>query len=35
MLTPAAREAFADIGWGWGGRWHGVKDFMHFSSNNR
>jgi len=27
--------AFDDIGWGWGGRWKTLKDWMHFSSNNR
>ncbi|MGI8408199.1 MAG: M15 family metallopeptidase [Actinomycetota bacterium] len=24
-------KAFADIGWGWGGEWQSVKDWMHFS----
>lgn len=24
-------EAFADIGWGWGGNWNTLKDWMHFS----
>jgi len=24
-------EAFADIGWGWGGNWSSLKDWMHFS----
>ncbi len=24
-------KAFADIGWGWGGKWQSVKDWMHFS----
>ncbi len=34
MVTPAARAAFASIGWGWGGSWFGsTKDYMHFSSN--
>jgi hypothetical protein len=34
MVTPAVREAFASIGWGWGGSWFGsTKDYMHFSSN--
>ncbi|SEG76814.1 D-alanyl-D-alanine carboxypeptidase [Thermomonospora echinospora] len=28
-------QAFADIGWGWGGNWTGVKDYQHFSSNGR
>jgi hypothetical protein len=25
-------QAFADIGWGWGGDWHSLKDYMHFSA---
>lgn len=24
-------KAFGDIGWGWGGEWQSVKDWMHFS----
>lgn len=24
-------QAFADIGWGWGGYWNSLKDWMHFS----
>lgn len=28
-------EAFADIGWAWGGNWNTLKDWMHFSSNGR
>ena len=24
-------RAFDAIGWGWGGRWHSLKDYMHFS----
>lgn len=28
-------EAFGDIGWGWGGRWNTLKDWMHFSRNGR
>ena len=35
MLTPAARRAFTDLGWGWGGTWRSLKDYMHFSSTNR
>jgi len=35
MLTPAARRAFTDLGWGWGGGWRSLKDYMHLSSNNR
>jgi hypothetical protein len=29
---PVVR-AFASIGWGWGGSWHSLKDFQHFSRN--
>ena len=28
-------QAFDAIGWAWGGRWQTVKDYQHFSSNNR
>ncbi|NNF88269.1 MAG: M15 family metallopeptidase [Acidimicrobiia bacterium] len=28
-------EAFADIGWGWGGSWSGVLDYQHFSASGR
>ncbi len=28
-------EAFAEIGWGWGGDWRSLKDYQHFSRNNR
>ncbi|MDX1468446.1 MAG: M15 family metallopeptidase [Acidimicrobiia bacterium] len=28
-------EAFDAIGWGWGGRWSTLKDWMHFSHNGR
>lgn len=28
-------EAFADIGWEWGGNWDTLKDWMHFSSSGR
>jgi hypothetical protein len=24
-------KAFSSIGWGWGGKWHSLKDYMHFS----
>jgi hypothetical protein len=30
-----AVAAFDEIGWGWGGRWRTLKDFQHFSLNNR
>ncbi len=34
MVTAAVRQAFASIGWGWGGSWFGsTKDYMHFSIN--
>lgn len=26
-------EAFDALGWGWGGRWSSLKDWMHFSQN--
>jgi hypothetical protein len=26
-------DAFDAIGWGWGGRWSTLKDYMHFSQN--
>jgi hypothetical protein len=33
MVTPAVVEAFASVGWGWGGAWTGsTKDYMHFSA---
>jgi hypothetical protein len=28
-------SAFAAIGWGWGGEWQSLKDWMHFSLNGR
>lgn len=28
-------EAFDEIGWGWGGRWNTLKDWMHFSQSGR
>lgn len=28
-------RAFARVGWGWGGSWHGLKDLQHFSANGR
>jgi hypothetical protein len=32
MVRPAVIDAFASIGWEWGGDWSGdTKDYMHFS----
>jgi len=28
-------RAFARIGWGWGGNWSTIKDYMHFSATGR
>lgn len=28
-------EAFAAVGWHWGGNWTSLKDYQHFSLNNR
>jgi D-alanyl-D-alanine carboxypeptidase len=28
-------RAFASIGWGWGGYWHSLRDYQHFSSTGR
>src|SRR6187431_277539 len=28
-------RAFDRIGWGWGGRWSGAKDYQHFSASSR
>jgi hypothetical protein len=28
-------RAFVAIGWGWGGRWSGAKDYQHFSASGR
>ena len=28
-------QAFAAIGWVWGGSWHSLKDLQHFSANGR
>lgn len=37
MIHPAGTvvEAFAGIGWQWGGSWSSLKDFHHFSENGR
>ncbi len=31
----AVVQAFDSIGWSWGGRWTTLKDYQHFSSDNR
>ena len=31
----AVVSAFAAIGWGWGGDWSSLKDYQHFSANDR
>jgi len=28
-------RAFAGVGWSWGGDWHSLKDWQHFSANGR
>ena len=28
-------RSFAAIGWGWGGDWRTLKDYMHFSLTGR
>ncbi len=33
MVTNLVLNAFASVGWGWGGSWDGnTKDYMHFSA---
>lgn len=31
--SSVAVDAFAEIGWGWGGDWTGVLDYQHFSAS--
>ena len=35
MILPGddVVRAFAAIGWEWGGDWHTLKDYQHFSQN--
>ncbi|MFN8098255.1 MAG: M15 family metallopeptidase [Dermatophilaceae bacterium] len=37
MIHPgdAVVRAFAAVGWSWGGDWHSLKDYQHFSANGR
>ena len=31
----AVVRAFDAVGWGWGGRWSGARDYQHFSASGR
>ena len=33
LAGDAVTQAFAEIGWGWGGDWSSSKDWMHFSQS--
>lgn len=35
VADDPAVEAFASIGWVWGGTWSGAQDYQHFSANGR
>lgn len=37
MILPGSVvvRAFERIGWGWGGAWRSLKDYQHFSANDR
>ncbi len=37
MIRPgdAAVRAFSGVGWHWGGYWHSLKDYQHFSWNGQ
>jgi hypothetical protein len=37
MILPGdpVTQAFASIGWEWGGAWNSLKDYQHFSANGR
>ncbi len=37
MIGPdsIAVEAFAAVGWEWGGDWNSLKDYQHFALHNR
>lgn len=37
MVHPGSPvvDAFARVGWGWGGAWRSLKDYQHFSARNR
>ena len=33
--TGVVTRAFGRIGWGWGGRWSGTRDYQHLSASGR
>ena len=35
MVHAGVVNAFASVGWGWGGNWGSPKDYMHFSATGR
>lgn len=35
LVDAEVRSMFSEIGWGWGGNWNSVKDWMHFSATGR
>jgi hypothetical protein len=35
MVENGAVQAFASVGWGWGGNWTSSKDYQHFSATGR
>jgi hypothetical protein len=37
MIQPGGpvTQAFGALGWGWGGQWNSLKDYMHVSQNGR
>ena len=35
LINAEVRAMFSEIGWGWGGNWNSVKDWMHFSATGR
>lgn len=35
LINAEVRAMFSEIGWGWGGDWKTVKDWMHFSATGR
>ena len=35
MVHAGVVQAFASVGWGWGGNWGSTKDYQHFSATGR